>query len=157
MQLELWTIGKNEDNFVDKGVKELLDKIQFFHKINFQVFKNTVKGKQAAEIYKKNESEIILGKINKEDFLVLLDEKGQHYNSIKFAEWFEGFAVNYPNKRLIFLIGGAYGFHQNVYDRANHKISLSQMTFSHQLIRIIFLEQLFRAFTINNNHPYHNE
>lgn len=89
--------------------------------------------------------------------MILLDEKGKTFTSREFANYLEKKMSTSSGKRIVFLVGGAYGFHESIYSRANDKISLSAMTFSHQLIRQIFLEQLYRAFTIINNHPYHNE
>lgn len=157
MQVEFWTIGKSEKGFIEDGIKTFVQKIKYFQKVNVLEIKAGPDGKQEAEVYKKIEKEAILSRLNKEDYLVVLDEKGQLFSSVKFAAWLENYAVHYSSKRLIFLVGGAYGFHEDIYNRAQFKISLSPMTFSHQLIRIIFLEQLFRAYTIINNHPYHNE
>jgi 23S rRNA (pseudouridine1915-N3)-methyltransferase len=157
MQIEFWTIGKSESGFIEDGVKAYLNKVGYFQKVMIQEFKNNLKGKLDSDFIKKNEKDLIQSKLSKEDFLVLLDEKGQHFNSLKFAEWLENHIQLHSTKKLIFLVGGAYGFHEDIYTRANFKISLSALTFSHQLIRLIFLEQLFRAYTIINRHPYHNE
>lgn len=90
------------------------------------------------------------------DYIVLLDDKGKNFSSIEFASYIEKKIHSVP-KRLVFLIGGPYGFSQNIYDIANDKISLSKMTFTHQMVRMIFTEQLYRAMTILNNEPYHHE
>jgi 23S rRNA (pseudouridine1915-N3)-methyltransferase len=108
------------------------------------------------EELKKKEGEMILSKITNLDFLVLLDENGNHSSSIKFASWLEK-KVNDGIRSIIFVIGGAFGFSEEVYDRSNQLISLSRMTFSHQLVRVIFLEQLYRAQTIMKGEPYHHE
>lgn len=104
---------------------------------------------------KKKESKLILSKITPKDFVIALDENGKHYSSRKFAETLEKYSLS--SQRIIFLVGGAFGYDASVLDRSNAKLSLSSMTFSHQLIRIIFLEQLYRAFTILNNEKYHND
>ena len=98
----------------------------------------------------------ILEKIHKEDQVFILDEKGKSYNSIDFSKFIENKIVN-SSKNIIFIIGGAYGFSEKVYSRSNSVLSLSKMTFSHQIIRLFMVEQLYRAFTIINNHPYHNQ
>ena len=99
---------------------------------------------------------MILSKITNQDFLVLMDENGTHSSSIKFASWLEK-KVNDGTRSIIFVVGGAFGFSEEVYDRSNQLISLSRMTFSHQLVRVIFLEQLYRAQTIIKGEPYHHE
>ena len=109
-----------------------------------------------AETVKLKEGESIIQKLGKDDYLVLLDEKGSQMNSRDFADYLEDFEW-LGKKKAIFLIGGAFGFSKAVYERANDKLSLSKMTLSHQLIRLFFLEQFYRAMTIQNNHPYHND
>ena len=104
---------------------------------------------------KKIESENILKKVKNNDLLILLDEKGKNYNSREFANFVK--IKTQENKTIIFVIGGAFGFSNELYSKSNGSISLSNMTFSHQIIRLFFAEQLYRAFTILNNHPYHND
>ena len=110
----------------------------------------------SAEQQKEKEGELICKALQPGDFVVLLDEHGKERRSIEFADWMKH-KMNTVNKRLIFIIGGPYGFSQSVYDRANEKISMSKMTFSHQMIRLIFVEQLYRAMNILNGGPYHHE
>lgn len=157
MQIEFWTIGKSESGFIEDGIKAYLNKVGYFQKVAIQEFKNNLKGKLDSDVIKKSERDLIQSKLSKDDFLVLLDEKGQQFTSLKFSEWLENHIQLHSTKRLIFLVGGAFGFHDDIYARANFKISLSALTFSHQLIRLLFLEQLFRAYTIIHRHPYHNE
>ena len=104
---------------------------------------------------KEREGELILQRLKPSDTVVLLDERGAEFTSIKFSQWLERKQV--AGKNLVFIIGGPYGFSQAVYDRSNEKISLSQMTFSHQMIRLVFTEQLYRACTIIKGEPYHHE
>ena len=104
----------------------------------------------------KSEGERILGLLTDSDYVVLLDERGKEFRSMEFAEWVEK-RMTSGLKRLVFVIGGPYGFSEEVYARANGQISLSRMTFSHQIVRAIFAEQIYRAFTILNNEPYHHE
>ena len=108
------------------------------------------------EQQKEKEGELILKAIQPGDVVVLLDEHGKEFRSIEFADWVEK-KMHTVNKRLVFIIGGPYGFAPSVYAAAQEKISLSKMTFSHQMIRLIFVEQLYRAMTILNNGPYHHE
>ncbi len=108
------------------------------------------------EQQKEKEGELILKALQPGDVVVLLDEHGKEFRSIEFANWVER-KMHTVNKRLVFIIGGPYGFAQSVYDVAQEKISLSKMTFSHQMIRLIFVEQMYRAMTILNNGPYHHE
>jgi 23S rRNA (pseudouridine1915-N3)-methyltransferase len=107
-------------------------------------------------VLKLEEAKLVLAKLNPDDYLVLLDERGQQHSSVELARWMEQ-RLSASNRRLIFLIGGAFGFSQEVYTRANAQISLSRLTFSHQMARLFFLEQLYRAMTILRNEPYHNE
>jgi 23S rRNA (pseudouridine1915-N3)-methyltransferase len=105
---------------------------------------------------KQLEGEAIMKLIGEGDYLVLMDERGQQYTSMEYAQWLQKRMLS-GVKRLALVIGGPYGFSEEVYARANQKISLSKMTFSHQIVRAIFAEQLYRAFTILNNEPYHHE
>ena len=104
----------------------------------------------------KKEGELILNKIQASDYLVLLDDKGQDFTSVKFSKKVQQWMLS-GKKRLVFVIGGAYGFSDTVYQRGNEKLSLSKMTFSHQMVRLFFVEQIYRAYTILNNEPYHHE
>lgn len=108
------------------------------------------------EQQKEKEGELILKALQPSDVVVLLDDHGKEFRSIEFADWVER-KMHTVSKQLVFVIGGPYGFAQKVYDAAHEKISLSKMTFSHQMIRLIFVEQLYRAMTILNNGPYHHE
>ncbi|MCL4105779.1 UNVERIFIED_CONTAM: hypothetical protein GTU68_028656 [Idotea baltica] len=99
---------------------------------------------------------MILGQLAPQDYLVLLDEKGKQYTSVEFSEKINKYNIS-SYKRVVFLTGGAFGFHQSIYDRSKEMLSLSKMTFSHQMIRTFFLEQIYRAFTILNGEKYHNE
>ena len=107
------------------------------------------------EQQKKAEGDLILSQLNPGDDLILLDEKGKTFTSVMFSQWIEK-QMNIGSKRIVFVVGGPYGFSKDVYDKAKFKISLSEMTFSHQMIRLIFVEQLYRAFTIIKGEPYHH-
>lgn len=156
MKITFLMCGKTCDKWVETGMDVFVKRLKNY--INFELkvlpdLKNSSK-LSFAEI-KSLEGEQILSFVNQSDFLILLDENGTLFSSQKFAQELQK-QMNAGRKHLIFSIGGPYGFSKEVYDRANAKISLSPMTFSHQIVRPIFLEQLYRAFTILNNEPYHH-
>ncbi len=155
MKIEIWWIGKTFQDFTNKGCNEFLKRIQKYTNIE-TIEIQEVKGISDSISTKRTEAEKILAKLKNNDILILLDEKGLKLNSIEFADFIQK-KENQSIKKIIFLIGGAYGFDESIYFRANDKISLSNMTFSHQLIRLIFMEQLYRAYSILKNLPYHNE
>lgn len=155
MKIEIWWIGKTFQDFTQKGYTVFLKRIEKFNPIGIVEFEE-IKGQSNPVSLKKMEAEKILAKLKPDDFLILLDENGKSFTSVEFADFIQK-KENQSIKKLVFLIGGAYGFDERVYERANDKLSLSSMTFSHQLIRLIFMEQLYRAYTIMNNFPYHNE
>lgn len=157
MKISLIFVGKTTDSAVDHGVEKYLKRMKRY--IPFQIdiipaLKNT-RNMSEAEI-KIKEGESIINRLGPSDFLVLLDEKGIEMTSFQFASFIEK-SMHLSIKNLVFVVGGAYGFSEKVYQKAQRKISLSQMTFSHQIIRMIFLEQIYRAFTIIKNEPYHHE
>lgn len=155
MKIEIWWIGKTFQDFTQKGYTEFLKRIQKFTSVSVVEIPE-LKGQTQAKTIKSLEAEKILAKLKPDDILILLDEKGKRLSSTGFASYIQQ-KDNQSVKKLVFLIGGAFGFDEKVYERANEKISLSDMTFSHQLIRLIFMEQLYRAYTIIHNFPYHNE
>lgn len=155
MKVEIWWIGKTFQDFTAKGYTEFLKRIEKFTAVSIVEFPE-IKGQQNPVQLKNLEATKILAKLKPDDILVLLDEKGKQYTSVEFAGFLQK-QENQSVKKLIFLIGGAYGFDSKLYERANVQISLSKMTFSHQLIRLIFMEQLYRAYTILHGFPYHNE
>lgn len=122
-----------------------------------QVLPDVKTGKSAStDALKKAEAQLVIKKLGSDDTLILLDEKGKAFSSRQFATWIEKHQMS-GTKKLVFLIGGAFGFSDELYARANAQLSLSNMTFSHQMIRLFFLEQLYRANTILKNEPYHND
>jgi len=149
-------VGKTNSLEFKSWENDFSKRLNSFINFNVETIDN-IKHLKDAEIIKLEESKKILSKLKKEDHLILLDEKGKSYTSRAFAESIQKLMNLSGSKRIIFLVGGAFGFHSSIYDRADGKIALSEMTFSHQLIRLIFMEQLYRAFAIINNHPYHNE
>jgi 23S rRNA (pseudouridine1915-N3)-methyltransferase len=150
-------IGKTAQKFIDEGVLLYAGRMKKY--IDFEVIvvpelKNT-KSISIAE-QKTREGDLLLNKIFKTDVLILLDERGKMPSSIEFSKFIEG-KMNASVKELVFVVGGPYGFSDRIYERADEKISLSKMTFSHQTVRLLFMEQLYRAFTIINGEPYHHE
>ena len=156
MNFSFWMVGKTNSLEFKDWENDFSKRLNSFINFNVETIDN-IKHLKDAEIIKLEESKKILSKLKKEDHLILLDEKGKSYTSRAFAESIQKLMNLSGSKRVIFLVGGAFGFHSSIYDRADGKIALSEMTFSHQLIRLIFMEQLYRAFAIINNHPYHNE
>ena len=157
MKVEFWVIGKTSFKYLIEGTdiyeKRIKRYLPFEYKVLIDV-KNA--GKLKPEMLVAKEGQNVLGKLKPDDLLILLDERGKAYSSTEMATFVEN-TLHQSQKRLIFLVGGAYGFSDEVYKRANHKLALSKMTFSHQMIRLFFLEQLYRAMTILRNEPYHNE
>ncbi|MCL2651135.1 MAG: 23S rRNA (pseudouridine(1915)-N(3))-methyltransferase RlmH [Candidatus Azobacteroides sp.] len=157
MKIQLTVIGKTNQDFVQKGLDEFCNRLK--HYIPFELdiipdIKNTKNLSQ--EQQKEKEGELILNNIQPGDYVVLLDEHGKEFSSLQFAGYIEK-KTHVVNKKLVFVIGGPYGFSKKIDEIASEKISLSKMTFSHQMIRLIFVEQLYRAMTILNNEPYHHE
>lgn len=157
MKTTLLVVGKTVEQHYITAINDYLQRTKRFISFDIEVIpelKNTKS--MTPEIQKEKEGEMILKMIQPGDCVVLLDEHGKEMRSIEFAEWMKR-KMNTVNKRLIFIIGGPYGFSQTVYGRADEKISMSKMTFSHQMIRVIFVEQIYRAMTILNGGPYHHE
>lgn len=156
MKITLLQLGKTHFKFVDAGFDEFAGRLKHYTKFENVMLELPSKLRSAeGEVVKKAEGELVLKKLNPTDYLVLLDEKGASYNSREFAATLQKLANTHAH--CVFLIGGAFGFSEQVYARANAQISLSKMTFSHQLIRLIFIEQLYRAYTILKGEPYHND
>ncbi|MBP9186023.1 MAG: 23S rRNA (pseudouridine(1915)-N(3))-methyltransferase RlmH [Bacteroidia bacterium] len=156
MKITLLQLGKTHFKFVDTGFEEFSKRLKHYCKFDSQLFELPTRLKTTdINLTKKNEGELLLKKLNPNDFVILLDENGKEYTSTVFADYLQKLSVHQAH--VVFIIGGAYGFSDDVYARANAKVSLSQMTFSHQLIRLIFIEQLYRAFTIIKGEPYHHE
>lgn len=155
MKIKLLVVGKTSNSHLTSLINDYSKRINYYMKFEI-IMINNVKLKKINPLeLKKIEGNSLLKKINKKDLVFLLDEKGSSYSSIQFSELIEKKTIT-KSKDLIFVIGGAYGFSSDLYDRCNSKISFSKMTTSHQLIRLFVAEQLYRAFTIINNNPYHN-
>lgn len=157
MLLCVWAIGKTKEGYFIESEMAFYKRIKHYYNFESQYFK---KPKNFSSLpldkLKEAEAEIVLSHLSKSDYLVLLDENGKSFDSRQFAKKIEEYA-NQSLRKVVFLIGGAYGFSDKLYDRANEKLSLSKMTFSHQLIRTIFMEQLYRACTIIKGESYHND
>ena len=157
MKISLVVIGKTDANYFSEAIREFQNRLVHYIPFEMQVIPDIKNAKNLSESQQKEkEGELILKAIQPGDVVVLLDEHGKEFRSIEFADWVEK-KMHTVNKRLVFIIGGPYGFSPSVYAAAQEKISLSKMTFSHQMIRLIFVEQLYRAMTILNNGPYHHE
>ncbi len=157
MEIILYLTGKQSKNYIAEGENIFTSRINHYCKfkvVYFQIKKN--RKAQSEKFLKHEEAKLFLSSISNQDCVILLDENGIQMKSRSFAAWLQT-KLNYSYKRIIFIVGGAYGFDSELYDRADGKISLSQMTFPHQLIRLIFTEQLYRAFTILKNEKYHND
>ena len=157
MKITLLTVGKTDRDWVRQGLDIYVSRLKHyipFSMVEIPELKN-VSALSKAQI-KAKEGELILKNIRPTDDLILLDEHGKEYTSVELAKVIQE-KISYTGKDMVFVIGGAYGFSPEVYSRANSKISLSRMTFSHQMVRAIFAEQLYRAFTIMKGEPYHHE
>lgn len=157
MKITFLTVGKTTFPFVKEGCDIFIKRIRHyttFEYIEIPELKNT--SSLSKEQIKDKEAELILKYVKNTDKVVLLDERGKNFTSIEWSKELEKEIVS-GTKSLIFIVGGAYGFSKTIYERANGKLSLSSMTFSHQIIRLFFIEQLYRAFTIMKGEPYHNE
>jgi 23S rRNA (pseudouridine1915-N3)-methyltransferase len=157
MTITLLLVGKTDNAQLQSLVAEYQNRLSHFVNYKVGVIPDLKKTKNMdIALQKEKEGELILKKISTSDFLVLLDDKGTEFTSLKFSNWIQK-RMNSGLKQLVFVVGGPYGFSEAVYKRANQKVSLSKMTFSHQMIRLFFTEQLYRAFSILNNLPYHHE
>jgi len=157
MKICLLVIGKTDEAYLQKGIELFLKRIPHYISFEMKLIPDIKNSKNLSEDQQKEkEGDLILQQISTSDELFLLDEQGMEVSSTEFARFLEKKMIS-GIKRLVFVIGGPYGFSQNVYSRANGKVSLSKMTFSHQMVRLIFLEQLYRAMTILKGEPYHHQ
>lgn len=157
MKITLLTVGKTDRDWVRQGLDIYVSRLKHyipFSMVEIPELKNV--SALSKDQIKTKEGELILKNIRPTDDLILLDEHGKEYTSVELAKVIQE-KISYTGKDMVFVIGGAYGFSPEVYSRANSKISLSRMTFSHQMVRTIFAEQLYRAFTIMKGEPYHHE
>lgn len=157
MKISLTVVGKTTDRHFIASIDEYVKRISHYVPFSIDVIPELKGTKNLSEReQKEREGELILKSIQPGDYIVLLDEHGCERRSIEFAQWMQKRMAAGP-KRLVFVVGGPYGFSEAVYDAAQEKVSLSQMTLSHQMIRLLFTEQIYRAMTILNGEPYHHE
>jgi len=157
MKICLLVIGKTDEVYLQNGIELFLKRIPHYISFEMKAIPDIKNSKNLSEDQQKEkEGELILQQLSTSDELFLLDEQGMEVSSVEFARFLEKKMIS-GIKRLVFVIGGPYGFSGSVYSRANGKVSLSKMTFSHQMVRLIFLEQLYRAMTILKGEPYHHQ
>lgn len=157
MEIELMTVGKTTSKIIIAGIEEYTRRLRHYIPYSINSLPDVRNaGKLKADQQKEAEGEMILSKLTASDFVVLLDERGKEYTSMEFSAFLERQMVS-GRKRVVFVVGGPYGFSQAVYDRADSKLSLSKMTFNHEMVRLFFTEQVYRAMTILRNEPYHHE
>jgi 23S rRNA (pseudouridine1915-N3)-methyltransferase len=157
MKTILLVVGRTVEPHYISAINDYVERTKHYISFELEVIPELKNTKNLSEEQQKEkEGDLILKSLQNGDVVVLLDEFGKEFRSVEFARWMEKKLAN-VNKRLVFIIGGPYGFAQKVYDAAQEKISLSKMTFSHQMIRLIFVEQLYRAMSILHGGPYHHE
>jgi 23S rRNA (pseudouridine1915-N3)-methyltransferase len=157
MTITLICVGKTDSKALKILVEDYEKRLGRFIKYQVEIIPDLKNRKKLSEEEQKTEEgKLILAKLKSTDFLVLLDENGKEFNSISYSKWMQK-QMNKGLKNLVFVIGGPYGFSDEVYQIAKLKVSLSQMTFSHQMVRLFFTEQTYRAFSILNNLPYHHQ
>ncbi|HSN49088.1 MAG TPA: 23S rRNA (pseudouridine(1915)-N(3))-methyltransferase RlmH, partial [Flavobacterium sp.] len=157
MNIKLIAIGKTDNKNLQSLIDEYQKRLSFYIKFDLEIIPDIKNVKNLSESQQKEkEGELILAKITPTDQLILLDENGKTFSSVEFSEELQK-KMNSGVKTLVFVIGGPYGFSEAVYAKAQGKISLSPMTFSHQMVRLFFIEQLYRGFTILKNEPYHHQ
>ncbi|MCX7547494.1 23S rRNA (pseudouridine(1915)-N(3))-methyltransferase RlmH [Xanthomarina sp. F1114] len=157
MQIKLLAIGKTDNKQLQALMDDYQKRLGFYIKFEFEIIPDLKKTKNLSEEQQKQkEGELILNKLQTQDVLILLDENGKQLSSVGFSEYLQKH-MNSGIKQLVFVIGGPYGFSKEVYNKAQGKLSLSKMTFSHQMIRLFIIEQLYRGFTILRNEPYHHQ
>ena len=156
MTIKLLSIGKTDNKHLQVLIDEYQKRLGYYTKFDFEIIPDLKKTKHLSkDEQRKKEGALILKQIKSSDTLILLDENGTHMDSVRFSLYLQKH-MNSGIKRLVFVIGGPYGFSKEVFHKAQGKLSLSKMTFSHQMVRLFFIEQLYRGFTILKNEPYHN-
>ena len=157
MNIKILTIGKTDNKALQSLIDDYTKRLSFYIKFDLEIIPDIKNIKNLSESQQKEkEGELILAKLASTDQLILLDEKGITFSSVGFSDYLQK-KMNSGAKTLVFVIGGPHGFSDEVYQKAQGKISLSLMTFSHQMVRLFFVEQLYRGFTILRNEPYHHQ
>ena len=157
MNIRLLTIGKTDNKALQTLIDDYTKRLTFYVKFDLEIIPDIKNVKNLSEAQQKEkEGELILSKITPTDQLILLDENGKTFSSVGFSDFLQK-KMNAGIKTLVFVIGGPYGFSETVYQKAQGKVSLSEMTFSHQMVRLFVIEQIYRGFTILRNEPYHHQ
>ena len=157
MKILLLVIGKTDEEYVFDGIEKYKNRLKHYINFEYEEIPDLKNRKTLSkDQQKKQESDLIFSRLKMGDKVILLDEKGTSFGSVEFSKYLQK-KMNSGIKRLVFIVGGPYGFDKAIYDKHQDKLSLSKMTFSHQMARLFFCEQLYRAFTILKNEPYHHE
>ncbi|CAL2055707.1 23S rRNA (pseudouridine(1915)-N(3))-methyltransferase RlmH [Tenacibaculum sp. 190524A05c] len=157
MKIKLLAVGKTDDKNLNQLIELYQNRLKHYVKFELDIIPDIKNAKNLSEAQQKEkEGDLILSKLQNTDQLILLDDKGKQYTSIEFSQFLQK-KMNSGIKQLVLVIGGPYGFSEAVYKKASGKLSLSKMTFSHQMIRLFIVEQIYRGFTILRNEPYHHE
>lgn len=157
MKITLLSIGKTQASYLKEGIEIFKERLKHLTRFEYMELADVKNGHHLpAEELKKKESDLIFKYIQPNDILILCDEKGLLFSSVELAQFIQKTTLSYTGQNLTFVIGGSFGFDSSVYAQAKHQISLSKMTFTHQMVRLIILEQLYRAHTIIKGIPYHN-
>ncbi len=156
MKIQFWSVGKSNESFVDEGIKLFTKRISNYYPVDWQIISTPKNAAVLSDVdLKQKEGEAILNLLKKDDYLILLDERGKTLTSESVASFIQQRA-NESEKQLVFLIGGAFGVSKSVFERADYVWSLSPLVFPHQLVRLILAEQIYRACSINRNEKYHH-
>jgi 23S rRNA (pseudouridine1915-N3)-methyltransferase len=157
MKIKLLSIGKTDDSALEALIQKYESRLKHYIQFSIEIISDLKNTKHLSQqIQKEKEGNLILSKISSSDRLIILDEKGTSYNSLEFSKFLQK-QMNSGIKQLVFVVGGPYGFSKNIYNKAQGKVSLSKMTFSHQMVRLFAIEQIYRGFTILKNEPYHHQ
>lgn len=157
MKIKLIAIGKTDEKSLQTLIEKYQNRLKHYIGFELDIIPDLKNSKNLSEQQQKEkEGELLLKKLQTSDYVVLLDENGKEFNSVDFAKYLQK-KMNSGAKQLVFIIGGPYGFSKAVYARSNEKVALSKMTFSHQMIRLFAVEQIYRGFTILKNEPYHHQ
>lgn len=156
MKIQLVVIGKIRESYLEEGISIFTKRLKHYCNFEIIVIPDLKKKKNLSEeMIKSKESDLILSKLSNDDFVLLLDERGKSKSSVEFSAFIQQ-KMNHSTKKLVFVIGGAYGFSDGLYKRSNQLLNMSKMVFPHEMIRLFFVEQLYRAHTILRNEPYHH-
>lgn len=156
MKIRVIVVGKTSEKYVQEGIKEYEKRLKRFINYSIEEIPDVAnRGKTTEKELKEKEGDLILKKLKPNEYVVLFDDKGKELSSPGLNQWFEKKALS-GNSSISFVVGGAYGFSDEVYERANEKLSLSKLTFNHQMVRLIITEQVYRAFSIKHGLPYHH-